>query len=158
MQGPGGVRAGLTAGNIIMADLFTTTPFENKILSVELPGSAIREALEFSVSNEEKLHVLQVSGVKVVYDLSRQPYDRIIELKVLCQKCNVPRYEDIENQKYYRVALGDYLANGGDSFTMIPKYSRNILEGPLDIDALATYVENNSPINLPGLLRRIQFV
>lgn len=152
------MRAGLSAGNIIMADLFTTTPFENRILSVELPGSAIREALEFSVSKVDDLHVLQVSGVKVVYDLSRQPYDRIVELKVLCQKCDVPRYEDIENQKYYRVALGDYLANGGDEFTMIPKYARNILEGPLDIDALATYVENNSPINLPGLLRRIQFI
>ena len=125
---------------------------------MELPGSAIREALEFAVSKADNLHVLQVSGIKVIYDLSRNPYDRIVDLKVLCQKCNIPRYEDIENQKYYRVALGDYIANGGDDFTMIPKYARNIIEGPLDIDALTAYVEANSPINLPGLLRRIQFV
>lgn len=158
ITGPGGMRAGLVPGNIIMADLFTTTPFENKLLSVELPGSAIREALEFSVSDADNLHVMQVSGIKVVYDLSRKPYERIVDIKVLCQKCNVPRYENIQDNKYYRVALGDYLANGGDNFKMIPKYARNHIEGPLDIDALTKYVENNSPINLPGLLRRIQFV
>lgn len=158
MQGPGGVRAGLFPGKVIVADLFTTTPFENKVLSLELPGFAIREVLEFSVHEATNLHVMQVSGIKVVYDMSRKPYDRIIDLKVLCQKCQIPRYEDIDAMKYYRVAMGDYLAFGGDDFTMIPKNARNHIEGPLDIDALTNYVEKHSPINVPGVLGRIQFV
>lgn len=158
LQGPGGVRAGLVKGDIIYADLVTTTPFENKILSVEIPGSTIRSALEYSVSNPTNLRVLQVSGVKVTYDLSRNATDRIIELKVLCQACEIPRYENIDDSKYYRVALADYIANGGDGFQMFPNSIRNIIEGPKDVDALADYIEKISPISSPGLIGRITFV
>ncbi|KAL7041910.1 hypothetical protein ACKWTF_000950 [Chironomus riparius] len=157
LHGPGLVRAGLSPGRVILADLFTTTPFENKVVLLELPGFAIREALEFSVS-KPILHVMQVSGIKVVYDLKKNPFNRIVDLKVLCQKCDKPRYEAINDEKYYRVTLSDYLANGGDSFSMFPKYGRNKLEGPLDIDVLSEYVRKASPINTPSLLKRIQFV
>ena len=157
LHGPGLIRAGLSPGKVILADLFTTTPFENKLVSLELPGFAIREALEFAVS-KPILHVVQVSGVKVVYDLKQKPFNRIVDLKVLCQKCDIPRYEAINDEKYYRVILSDYLADGGDSFSMFPKYERSRFEGPLDIDALAEYVKKRSPINTPSLLRRIQFI
>lgn len=101
---------------------------------------------------------MQVSGIKVVYDLKQNPFNRIVDLKVLCQKCDIPRFEAINDEKYYRVILTDYLANGGDSFSMFPKYARNRFEGPLDIDALTEYVRMHSPINKPSLLRRIQFI
>jgi len=126
-------------------------------VSLELPGFAIREALEFSVS-KPILHVMQVSGIKVIYDLKQIPFNRIVDIQVLCQKCIIPRYETLDNEKYYRVILSDYLANGGDSFSMFPKYGRNKFEGPLDIDALSEYVRKRSPINKPSLLKRIQFV
>lgn len=124
---------------------------------MELPGSAIREALEFSVS-KNILRVLQVSGVKVVYDLSREPFERIIDLKVLCQNCNVPCYEDLEDDKYYRVVVTEYTAKGGDDYTMFKKYARNEIVGPLDIEALVDYVKVQSPIKTPALLKRIKFI
>lgn len=93
-----------------------------------------------------------------MYDLKRNPFNRIVDIKVLCQKCDIPRYEAINDENYYRVILSDYLANGGDSFSMFPKYERNRFEGPLDIDALTEYVRKQSPINKPSLLRRIQFI
>jgi 5'-nucleotidase len=155
---PGGVRSSLSKGDIVYADLVTVIPFENVYNTIELSGKAIRETLEFSVSNTTRLTVMQVAGLRVVYDLSRKPYERIIDLKVNCQTCDVPRYTEIENLKFYKVVLPEYVALGGDGFTMIPEHSRNRTIGPRDVDALVDYVVKNSPIALPPISKRIVFV
>lgn len=155
---PGGVRAGLTSGELFYGDLVTTTPFENILQSSELQGKVIREALEFSVADETSLMMLQVSGLKVVYNMSREVNNRIVSLDVLCRVCVIPRYEPIKDEEYYRVVLPSFLAGGGDGFTMVAEGVRNSIYGPLDIDALTDYVRKNSPINLPPLSGRIGFV
>ncbi|KAG5670063.1 hypothetical protein PVAND_000349 [Polypedilum vanderplanki] len=104
-QVPGGVRASLESGNVIYADLITTTPFERKLISFEIPGFAIRQAMEYSVSELDFLHVLQVSGIKTTYNLSRDSYDRVIELKALCQLCDIPKYEDVDDAKFIVLLL-----------------------------------------------------
>jgi 2',3'-cyclic-nucleotide 2'-phosphodiesterase (5'-nucleotidase family) len=152
------MRTGLTKGNIVFGDLIATTPFENILNLVEIPGITIRESLEYSVSNTSSMRVMQVSGVKVVYNLTREPYDRIVDVKVLCQKCDVPKYEALDNFKIYKVVLAAYVAEGGDGFTMFPKYIKNIEIGSRDVDALAEYVAKISPITLPPTLGRIKFV
>ncbi|CAG9797883.1 unnamed protein product [Chironomus riparius] len=153
----GSVRAALSPGEVMLGDLFATTPFGNKLVSIELPGSAIRKALEFSVS-KSTMRVLQVSGVKVVFDLSRKPFERIVNLEVLCQKCEAPQYEAVDDEKQYRVVLSDYTANGGDNFTMFTNDARNRINGPLDIDVLVAYVRCKTPIEAPPLTKRIQFL
>lgn len=150
--------SGLAPGDIIYADLIATTPFENILVLVEIPGSTIRRALEFGVSNNSSLKLMQHSGMKVVYDLKRQPYDRIVEIKVLCQKCPIPKYEPLNDTKIYKVSLTNYIADGGDGFTMFPEGRVSQTEGPRDIDALADYIEKYSPINMPSVLGRSIFV
>jgi 2',3'-cyclic-nucleotide 2'-phosphodiesterase (5'-nucleotidase family) len=158
LQGPGGMRAGLTPGTVIYADLVTTTPFENILVLVDISGAGIREALEFSVSDTDNLHVMQVSGIKVTYDLSREPYDRIKDVKILCQACDIPKYEPLDDAKDYKVVIANYIYDGGDSYTMFPKYAKNPVEGARDVDALADYIEKMSPMNLPPTVNRITFV
>jgi 2',3'-cyclic-nucleotide 2'-phosphodiesterase (5'-nucleotidase family) len=158
MQGPGGVRAGLSPGKVVYADLVASTPFENNLLLVDLPGAAIREALEYSVRNLNKLHVMQVSGIKVTYDLKRGEFDRIVDLKVLCNACDIPKYDSIVDSKIYKVVIADYVYAGGDNFTMFPKYAKNPITGARDIDALIDYVERMSPMNLPPTMHRITFI
>ena len=46
----GGIRAAIDAGNVTLEDLLTTFPFSNTFDVVTLPGSAIRDMLEHSVS------------------------------------------------------------------------------------------------------------
>lgn len=130
------------------------------MLSVELEGEVIKEALEFSVVDEKSLILLQVSGLKVVFNMTNQPYNRIVSLDALCRICedDIPRYEPIVAEKFYRVVLPSFLADGGDGFRMIGEGIRNIIYGPLDIDALADYVRKNSPFNIPPLTGRITFV
>lgn len=125
---------------------------------VEIPGSTIRRALEFGVSNLSSKKVMQHSGIKVIYDLSRNAYDRIVEIKVLCQKCSMPKYEPLNDTKIYKVSLTNYIADGGDGFTMFPELVVSRTEGPRDIDALADYIKKYSPINMPSQLGRSSFV
>lgn len=160
MTVPGGIRAGLSRGEIIFGDLVTTTPFENVLHSVELQGKVIREALEFSVANRDSMILLQVSGLRVVYNLENQAYNRIVSLLALCRICkdDIPRYEPIDDEQFYRVSMPSFLAGGGDEFTMIGTNARNTIYGPRDIDALTDYIEKNSPMNIPPLAGRISFI
>lgn len=137
-----------------------TTPFENNLHLVSIPGSALRYAIEHGVSDNTSLAVVQVSGIKVDIDLRRDAYDRIVDIKVLCQKCNVPKYEPLSDTKIYRVVLPDYVANGGAEFPMFPDsiLPDSTIIGPRDVDALSDYIQANSPISIPPLMGRITFI
>lgn len=148
------------SGEIFYGDLVTTTPFENLLHNIELQGKVIREALEFAVADKESLILLQVSGLRVVYNIENEANNRIVLLDVLCRVCerDIPRYEPIDDEQFYRLSVPSFLAEGGDGFTMIGENARNTIFGPRDIDALSSYFEKNSPLSLPPLSGRISFM
>lgn len=157
---PGGIRSGLSKGTVVFGDLVTTTPFENNLISIEIQGKFIREALEFSVQNSDSLTLLQMSGLRVVYDLKREEGKRVVSVHALCRICedNVPKYEPLEDEKSYRVVMASFLASGGDGYSMIGDNALNQIVGQIDIDALTDYVEKFSPLSMPNALGRIVFV
>lgn len=57
-------------------------------------------------------------GLKVEYDVSKPPYQRITSLKARCGNCIVPRYFNVKDDENYGVLMSHYLAEGGDGFTM----------------------------------------
>lgn len=154
---PGGIRAGLARGVATFSDLVTTTPFENTIDSMELQGKYIREALEFSVRYTSP-SILQTSGIKVVFDMSKPAYQRIVSLKVLCRLCDIPQYEEIDNEAWYGIVVNNFLLQNGDNFAMIRDNSLNHKVGGVDIDVLTAYVEKFSPITSISPLGRVTFV
>jgi 2',3'-cyclic-nucleotide 2'-phosphodiesterase (5'-nucleotidase family) len=158
IQNPKGIRSTLTKGDINYADLISVIPFENYYNIIEIPGSTLREALEFSVSNADRPSVLQVSGIKVTFDMKREPFDRIVDVKILCQECTMPRYEPLDNAKEYRVIMPSFIAEGGDGYTMFPSSASITVIGLRDIDALVEYIEKNSPISKPPTRSRIVFL
>lgn len=154
---PGGVRGSLAAGQLTYSDLVTTTPFENTIDTMELEGKYIREALEFSVRYDSP-SVLQIAGMKVVFNMTKPAYEKIVSLDILCRLCDVPKYEPVEENTWYRVAVNNFLLNNGDNFDMIRDNGRNHKVGAVDIDALTNFVEKNSPITLVSPRGRTSFV
>ena len=69
MINSGGIRSGLSSGNITLADLLEIFPFENSIDMLELRGSTIRQILKRSagllITEEEEDPpggFIQVSG------------------------------------------------------------------------------------------------
>ena len=52
----------------------------------------------------------------------------------------------------YRVSINNFLAGGGDGFTVFTQ-GTDLQGGPIDLDALVTYFGTNSPIAPPALNR-----
>lgn len=153
---PGGVRASLSAGTITYSDLVATTPFENTCDRAEIQGKYLREAFEHSVLGGR--FILQTSGVQVTFNMTQPNGQKIHSFKVLCRTCEIPRYENVEDETWYRVVLNNFLLVNGDNFDMIRDNMRNHQVGEVDIDALTYYVEKNSPISLLQPRRRVRFI
>lgn len=86
------------------------------------------------------------SGVRVIFDLAKQPYSRIVDVKVRCRKCSIPKYENLIDEEWYRVVVPSFLVRGGDGHKIIAQQHRNHEIGPRDIDQLLSYVERMSPL------------
>lgn len=139
-------------GIIKYEDLIIVAPFGNTYDLVELKGSDILKTLEkavltsYSAENFIGPSFLQWSGLKVTYNLSNPDYSRVIEVKVRCQVCLMPKYEDLILEKWYNVVTTSFLLNGGDNHTDIQHGYRNQRIGPLDVDYLVDFFRKKSPI------------
>uniref|UniRef100_D3TM90 apyrase n=2 Tax=Glossina morsitans morsitans TaxID=37546 RepID=D3TM90_GLOMM len=157
----GALRVPLLKGTLTYAHLITMSPFENVLTSFNLPGAILLEALEFAVQKMDlsknitsSQAFLQISGLKIVYDLKRPPYQRVVELQVRCAACSYPRYEPFDKTKTYRIVAPIFLVNGGDGFHMIRDHSTDIQYHQTDLDALLNYTNKTSPI-ITGIEGRI---
>lgn len=157
LTNPGGVRGTLANGELTYSDLVTTTPFENTCDSMELQGKYIREALEFSV-RLNSTSILQVAGIRIVFNMTKPAYQRAVSLEVLCRLCDVPRYDKLDDETWYRIVVNNFLLVNGENFAMIRDNGRNHKVGAVDIDALTNYIEKNSPIAVVTPVGRISFV
>lgn len=135
----------------------TTTPFENTVDTLELEGKYVKEALEFSARYDSP-SILQIAGLKVVFNMTMPAYQKVISLDVLCRLCEVPRYEPINELEWYRVAVNNFLLENGDNFAMIRDNARNHKIGQIDIDALTDYFEANSPVSVISPHGRITII
>ncbi|HKM42467.1 MAG TPA: bifunctional UDP-sugar hydrolase/5'-nucleotidase, partial [Limnochordia bacterium] len=80
----GGIRASIHAGDIRVADVYNTLPFDNSLVVVEMMGMDILEALEHSVRllPDQNGAFLQVSGITYEVDPKALPGGRVINAKV----------------------------------------------------------------------------
>jgi len=156
---PGGIRADLTyantdntevpeaPGEITYNELFTVQPFNNVMTVKTMTGDMIRRLLEQQfVVALPNLRILQVSsGFTYSYDTTQPAGSRVFNLAIK----GVP----VDPLASYRVAMNNFLASGGDGFTVFNE-GTNPLGGEIDLDALVNYFEDNSPI-APGPQNRI---
>lgn len=77
------------------------------------------ENKNFPLDPVKTYSLLSFLGIHVVYDISRNPGDRVVKLEVLCTQCRVPSYEPLRMDKEYKVILPSFLVSGGDGFRMI---------------------------------------
>lgn len=121
----GGIRATLPAGPINREAILKVMPFENKIVVVELEGPDMLKVLDnlgkyprsFAVSNAQITH--DATPALVSATLGGQPFD--------------PSHR-------YRVALSDFLADGGDGVGGLLKVGKRTDTGILVRDAMEAHV------------------
>lgn len=138
----GGIRASKNyeaGGKITYGDILAELPFNNRIVVVQIKGSELKRAIEngLSVLPRAAGRFPQVSGMTVKFDLNRDPGSRITAMTV----GGAP----LDESKTYRVAVVDFLARGGDDYTMFA-------------DALHITPDNDAPMlvnEVVGYLKRI---
>lgn len=119
----------------------------------DIEGKYIKGMLEFAASEEyyfgrayASINLLQVSGIQVVFNLSKPEGERAQSIKVLCNTCLIPIYEDLNQDKTYKIITPSFLTGGGDGFTVISENLQNTKVGRVDIDVFKQYLSAKSPI------------
>ncbi|XP_048766300.2 snake venom 5'-nucleotidase-like isoform X2 [Ostrea edulis] len=158
----GSIRTSFSRGQILLGNIFEVQPFRNTLETIQLQGKYLRETLEHSASAHNVADpdgaFLQFSGLRVKYNLNKPVNQRVVEVKVLCSDCEIPKYEPLEENKMYDVILSNFILLGGDGYTVVKDHAQQKhIVGNLDIDAFAAYVEDFSPL-YTSLENRIEFV
>lgn len=147
MQNGGGIRASIDQGDVTLGEIHTVMPFANLLVTLDLTGEEIWQALEHSVSKVESGagQFMQVSGIQYKYDPAKPAMDRVWEVKVKTAN----GYESIDLTKTYSVATNAFVADGGDGYTVFKKAKT---EGRIhellivDYEILTDYISKNSPV------------
>lgn len=153
----GGIREFSSEANVnlTLSDFYTIMPFGNTIEQIQIEGVHLLEAFEHSVKDydtaEKHGKFLQMSGVRITYNLNESNGNRVKEVTLRCgTECNsVTRYEPLDKNKIYNVVTISYLKNGGDGYNMI---SENVIRSDsaeiLDVDAVLDYFKKHQPMNV----------
>jgi 5'-nucleotidase len=132
----GAVRADIYPGNITIGKMYELLPFGNNIVTVNMTGDQIRLLLEQQWNRTvAPTHNLQISGFNYSYDESRPINNRITSVS-FNKSPMIP-------EQMYSVATVNYLASGGDGYSVINQGQPGIT-GPIDVDVLTDYVQNLS--------------
>ncbi|CAG2118853.1 unnamed protein product, partial [Medioppia subpectinata] len=164
----GGIRSTIDTtnadGNITLEDLITTLPFSNNMIILEMSGQLVREMLEFSVAGHDPHFkipsgkFLQMSGLRVVYNLTNPDFERVAKVLVRCANCTVPEYRPLDDNELYKLVVPQYIADGGDGYQMLKsKDIKRISSEVLDYEIVSQYL-SQTPLIYTGIDDRIEFI
>jgi 5'-nucleotidase len=159
---PGGVRnPGFSFGgpypyNLTYGNAFTVQPFGNSLVTLTLTAQQIKNLLEqqfVGCLGQTTQRILQVSnGLKYSWSASAAPCSKIVDLTLTptdvtvtpptasAAPDNIVIQGVVQNpNKTYRVTVNNFMATGGDGFTVLLG-GAGALGGAQDIDALVAYL------------------
>jgi 5'-nucleotidase len=151
---PGGIRTDIAKkqdGAVSYADIFASQPFRNQLVTLTLTGKQIKDMLEQQWLDPRRPRILQVSkGFGYSWDGAKPDGNRVAADSM---SLNGQRIDAATN---YRVTVNNYLAVGGDGFSVFTQGSAAQV-GVYDSDALFAYFGANSPIapTSPERIRRL---
>jgi len=132
----GGIRASIQAGDITRGDLVTVFPFGNYVITMDVSGATILAALEHSVSAypNESGGFLQVAGLEFSFNPDAEVGSRVAAAAI--------GGEALDPDATYVLATNNFLAIGGDGYTMFADYSTSGEFSALE-EILIGYIQNN---------------
>ena len=136
LMNPFGVRAALVPasdGTVKFGDIYAVAPFGNTLITQSLTGAELKAVLEQGFDGTGSVQPLIPSaGFAYRYDLKRPVGDRITALTLDGQPLDLAAT--------YRVTANNFLAQGGDSFSLLAQ-QREAVIGGTDLDALQAWLE-----------------
>lgn len=154
----GGLRATIAKDQpVTKGDIIAVLPFGNIISQITVTGQQIQDMFTKSLSsalqtdketgkfildeNEAPLFeasggFLQISGATVFYDPTLPVKERVLLIGILNPETG--KYDDLDLEKTYYLATNDFLAAGGDGYTMLGGARE---EGPSMDSVFADYLK-----------------
>ena len=161
----GGVRNNIYKGNITVGDILTILPFSNKVVQLTVPGRDILDTIEYGMKNlpNNSGKFLQVSGLKFkVYDNIPSPvkvddFDNYVKIEGERRVFDVfVGNEKLDINKNYTVSLPDFMAEGGDGYTMFTNYKvTNDSQGFIS-DICKNYIQKELNRRIPDIYKTNQ--
>ncbi len=108
----GGLRTSIDAGDITKGEIISVLPFGNILIVKELKGSDVLKALEHGIEfyPASAGSFSQVAGVKFTFNPNKPVGQKITSVTV--------GGKTLDPNKIYKVATNDFMAIGGDGYTM----------------------------------------
>ncbi len=146
---PGGIRTDLPTSSVTYQQAFTVLPFGNYLMTVSLTGAQIQTMLDEQFADPKQPKILQLSK-----ELSWKRSGSTVDKTSITIK-GAP----LSPTTTYRVTTNNFVASGGDGFTVF-KQATNATSGTttvVDLDALTSYFARFEPGGItPPTLNRIQ--
>jgi len=141
---PDGIRTDIPkkqeGGAVTYADVFASQPFRNQLVTLTLTGAQIRDMLEQQWLDPNRPRILQVSkGFSYAWDGAKPYGERVAADRIALTG------RPIDPAMSYRVTVNNYLAVGGDGFSVLREGTAQRF-GVYDADALYAFFQANSPI------------
>ena len=127
-----------TAMHFANGHVIDAFPFVNSLVVCKLTGAQLKEVLEQGFTLERGM--VQASGLKAVYDLSRPRGSRLVSLEI--------GGRPVDEKKIYSVATNSFLAQGGDLYETFLKTEQED-SGILLSDLLMNYLKEKGSAELP---------
>jgi 5'-nucleotidase len=153
LMNPGGVRADLTYasspvgegdGVVTYGEAFTVQPFGNVMTTLTLTGAQIKAVLE---------QQWQPTVTRILQPSAGFTYTWTEAAAVGSKISNVAlNGTPIDPAASYRVSVNNFLADGGDGFTVL-RDGTNRTGGAVDLDAFTDYLQANAPVSAPATNR-----
>ncbi len=157
LMNPGGVRADLTydqisggeqPGQVTYGEAFVVQPFGNLLVTMDLTGAQLHDLLEQqAVLGRPGGRDVLIFGVSQGFAFTYNPAgafgDRIDPASISLNGTV------IDPAATYRIVTNNFLADGGDAFTVF-RQGTNRVGGGDDLEALTDYLGANSPVSPPA--------
>ncbi|MBR0827249.1 bifunctional metallophosphatase/5'-nucleotidase [Bradyrhizobium manausense] len=144
LTNPGGIRTDITFkddGKVTFGDVFASQPFRNLLVTQALTGAQLKDMLEQQWLDPKRPRILQVSrGFGYAWDASKPFGERVLADRMTLDG------KPIDPAASYRVTVNDYLASGGDGFTVAKEGTARQVS-IYDADALFAYFKAASPVS-----------
>ncbi|KAJ3033011.1 hypothetical protein HDV00_006856 [Rhizophlyctis rosea] len=145
----GGIRAGLDAGNVSVADILTILPFGNTLVDLSFTGAKIVEMLESSAqalnmfSGKPVISNPYWAGLKFTQNNGLPAGSRISNVQVYNDATS--QWENIVLTKTYLTVTNDFVAAGGDNIVQ-PAFSTFVTTDVM-ADALQHWIEKKGTVS-----------
>jgi 2',3'-cyclic-nucleotide 2'-phosphodiesterase (5'-nucleotidase family) len=165
MINAGSIRTDLMRGNITFQNVLDILPFSADIIIKEVSGQDVLDALEYGMKNlpDKTSRFPQVSGISFKVNITFKS-SVIVDDEEMFVKVDGKRRvydvkvgnEPLDLNKIYKMSFGNYIADGGDGFSMFKKYEEKYSTLKTDNQAFMEYIKDVLKGKIPEQYKKTQ--